>query len=309
MRARRRVDQAERLVQDGAAERLGRHAAHARDQLVQQQHVHVGVHVLDAGRRADPCDPPGEVEQVPRARRRGIPDTAQPLDLEHVTQPARHREKMADGQRATRRYARRQFGEIAAHVVVETQRPALGEHEHRRRHEGLRHRDDVESGARTDGHPVREARQSDVPPRDDVGAADHRHRDAGLIVALRGEAFDALEEVVRTRRGHRGTILPPPCAPSYASLGRLTRFSSRVRSSTPTFPSRHTTEHMRGDGPDLGERSEPDGPPRSASRSPLLYADLTGSTEPATQRDPEHCRALLSAFFARAPRLRPTSRP
>ena len=71
VRASRRVGQAERLVQDGAAERLGRHAAHARDQLVQQQRVHVGVHVLGARRRADPGDPPGEVEQVACARRRG----------------------------------------------------------------------------------------------------------------------------------------------------------------------------------------------------------------------------------------------
>ena len=112
-----------------------------------------------------------------------------------------------------------QLGEMAAHVVVETQRAARGEHEHRRRHEGLRHRDDVEPGARADGHPVREARQSDVASRDDVGAAGHRHRDAGLVVALRGEAFDALEEAVGAWGGHRGTILPPPRAPSYASRG------------------------------------------------------------------------------------------
>ena len=72
-----------------------------------------------------------------------------------------------------------------------------------------------------DGHPVREARQSHVAPRDDVGAAGHRHRDAGLVVALRGEAFDALEEAVGARGGHRGTILPPPRAPSYASLVSL----------------------------------------------------------------------------------------
>ena len=59
----------------------------------------------------------------------------------------------------------------------------------------------------------------DVAPRDDVGAAGHRHRDAGLAVALRGEAFDALEEAVGAQGGHRGPILPPPRAPSYASRG------------------------------------------------------------------------------------------
>ena len=103
-----------------------------------------------------------------------------------------------------------QLGEMAAHVVVETQRAPRGEHEHRRRHERLRHRDDVKAGARTDGHPVREARQSDVAPRDDVGAAGHRHRDAGLVVALRGEAFDALEEAVGAGGGHRGRFYRRP---------------------------------------------------------------------------------------------------
>ena len=29
----------------------------------------------------------------------------------------------------------------------------------------------------------------------------------------------------------------------------------------------------------------------------VLFADLAGSTELATQHDPEHLRALLSAFF------------
>jgi hypothetical protein len=45
---------------------------------------------------------PDEVEQVAGTRRRRVPDAAQPLDLEHVAQPARHREEMADGERATR---------------------------------------------------------------------------------------------------------------------------------------------------------------------------------------------------------------
>ena len=193
--ARHRRGQAERIVDRGAAKHVREHAAHARDELVQQQDVDVRVHVLGAGRRAHRGLAVRHVEQVARRRRPRRPDAAQPLDLEHIPEPARHRQELPDRHRDDSG----QLGDVAANVVVEPQRAPRRQREHRRRHEGLRDRDDVKPRLRADRDPRLEAGQPDVSPRDDGAGADHRYRDARLVGGVPGQAHEDGE--------HAGVIL------------------------------------------------------------------------------------------------------
>jgi hypothetical protein len=111
-----------------------------------------------------------------------------------------------------------QLGNISTDVVVEAQHASRRQHQHRRRDEGLRDRDDVEPRLRTDRDPGLEAGQPDVPLRDDLAVADHRHRDARLVGTLLGQALDEGPHAIVGGLRHRPKGAPDRRAESSAGL-------------------------------------------------------------------------------------------